>query len=155
VIAASQGDVFNGPYGVARVVATGSTVSLTPPSPVTVIGPAADSSNVGPTTMFQWTEQPGVRVLHIEDSELYRGLFVVTTENQVTLPPVVGGFQLRPNVGHTWTVEVHGTADSMDEATGAEGYLDGFSYGSEEPRGPRGGDGSYSFSARRYFTTAP
>jgi hypothetical protein len=52
-------------------------------------------------------------------------------------------------------VEVHGTAETMDEATGPDGFLDSFSYNGSEPHGPRRGGGTYSYSQRRVLTTAP
>jgi hypothetical protein len=154
VVAASQGN-SNGPFGLAYAVASGSSVSLEPPTPPNVISPAASVGNVGPDTVFEWTDVSGIRVLHIEDVDFYRGIFVVTTENRVTLPFVGGGFSLRANAVHTWTVEVHGTAETMDEATGSEGFLDSFSYATEQPRGPRRGEGSYAYSQIRSFTTPP
>jgi hypothetical protein len=155
VVAASQGSSNGGPYGLAYAVASGSNVSLEPPTPPNVISPAASVTDVGPDTEFEWTDVPGIRVLHIEDVDFYRGIFVVTTENRVKMPFVGGGFSLRPNGVHTWAVEVHGTAETMDEATGSEGFLDSFSYSTEQPRGPRRGDGSYAYSQIRSFTTPP
>ena len=154
VVAASQGD-SSGPYGVAHAVASASNLSLEPPTPPNVISPAASVVNVGPDTQFEWTDVSGIRVLHIEDVDFYRGIFVVTTENRVTMPFVGGGFSLRASAVHTWTVEVHGTAQTMDEATGSEGFLDSFSYATEQPRGPRRGGGSYAYSQIRSFTTPP
>jgi hypothetical protein len=154
VVAASHGN-SNGPYGVAYAVASGPNVSLEPPNPPNVISPAASVDNVGPNTVFEWTDVSGIRVLHIEDVDYYRGLYVVTTENRVTFPFVGGDFALRASGVHTWTVEVHGTAQTMDEATGSEGFLDSFSYATEQPRGPRRGDGSYAYSQIRSFTTPP
>jgi hypothetical protein len=154
VVAASHGN-SNGPYGLAYAVASDSNLSLEPPSPPNVISPAASVENVGPSTQFEWTDVSGIRVLHIEDVEYYRGMYVVTTQNRVTFPFVGGDFSLRANAVHTWTVEVHGTAQTMDEATGSEGFLDSFSYATEQPRGPRRGNGSYAYSQIRSFTTPP
>lgn len=154
VVAASQGDPFSGPYGVAYRVADGGPVNLSPPMPVTVITPGAEASNVDEDTTFEWSARPGVRVLHIEDTEFYRALFVVTDATKITLPEAIG-FELRPGARHYWTVEVHGTAESVDEATGPDGFLDSYSIYDDSPRGPRRGDGTYSYSGLRMFTTAP
>ena len=154
VVAASQGDTFFGPYGVAHTVAGTGPLSLTPPMPVTVISPGADAANVGDDTTFEWSSQPGVKVLHIEDNELYRGMYVVTDATKITIPEAVG-FELRPGAEHHWTIEVHGTASNVDEATGPEGFMDSYSFYDDSPRGPRRGGGTYSYAARRLFTTAP
>ena len=154
VVAASHGN-SNGPYGLAYAVASGSNVNLELPEPPNVISPAASVTNVGPSYQFEWTGVSGIRVLHIEDVNYYRGMYVVTTQNRVTFPFVGGDFALRASAVHTWTVEVHGTAKTMDEATGSEGFLDSFSYVTEQPRGPRRGDGSYAYSQIRSFTTPP
>ena len=155
LVAASQGSALYGPYGIAHGVATGPTLNLTPPQPVTIIGPAGGATDVGPETPFEWTAQPGIKVLHLENNDFYRGLFVVTTGTKVTMPAVVGGSTLDASTSHVWKVEVHGTAETMDEATAPEGFLDSFSDTGDTPKGPRRGGGSYSFSQRLGLTTAP
>jgi hypothetical protein len=120
--------------------------------PVTIISPG-DRITLDASTTFEWSAQPGVKVLHIEDNELYQGLFVVTDATKITLPEAVG-FQLRSGAAHNWVVEVHGTASNVDEATGPEGFIDSYSIYDDSPRGPRRlANGSYSYSAYRGFTT--
>jgi hypothetical protein len=151
----SHGDLFTGPYGIAAEAVDGGGVTITPPEPVAVISPVSDAVNVGPNTSFEWTEKPGARVLHIEDQEYYQGIYVVTMATKVTLPPIVGGFALRANAVHSWVVETHGTAETMDDITGPDGFLDPLSDDWETPRGPKHGSPSFSFSQRRAFQTAP
>jgi len=155
VAVGSHGNPFDGPYGVAGEAFDGGGITITPPEPVALISPATDAVNVGPSTTFEWTKKPGALVLHIEDSDLYQGIYVVTMGTKITIPEVVGGFTLRAGAGHSWTVETHGTAETMDEVTGPEGFLDPLSYDWETPRGPKHGSPSFSFAQRRTLQTAP
>lgn len=151
----SHGDVFSGPYGVAAEAYDGGSLAISPPEAVALISPVSDAVDVGPNTTFEWTEKPGARVLHIEDNDFYQGIYVVTMDTKITLPEVVGGFKLRANAVHVWTVETHGRAENMDEVTGPEGFLDPLSDDREAPRGPKHGSPAFSFSQRRAFQTAP
>ncbi len=151
----SHGDIFTGPYGVAAEAFDGGGIAITPPEAVALISPASDAVDVSPSTTFEWTAKPGARVLHIEDKDFYQGIYVVTMDTEITLPEVVGGFKLRANAVHTWTVETHGRAETMDEVTGPDGFLDPLSDDWEAPRGPKHGSPAFSFSQRRAFQTAP
>ena len=151
----SHGDVFSGPYGVAAEAFDGGGITIAPPEAVALISPVSEAVNVGPDTTFEWTEKPGARVLHIEDEDFYQGIYVVTMATKITLPEVVGGYKLRANAVHTWTVETHGRAETMDEVTGPDGFLDPLSDNWEAPRGPKHGSPAFSFSQRRAFQTAP
>ena len=63
---------------------------------------------------------------------------------------------LRANGFHFWRIQTHGSAASVDEMCGPEGYADSFGLSASdiEPVGPRQGDGSYTVSLPRFFTTA-
>jgi len=155
VAVGSHGDMFSGPYGVAAEAFDGGGITITPPEACAIISPVSDAVNIGPSTTFEWTAKPGARVLHIEDQDFYQGIYVVTMATKITLPEVVGGYKLRANALHTWTVETHGTAETMDEVTGPDGFLDPLSDDWETPRGPKHGSPSFSISQRRAFQTAP
>ena len=55
--------------------------------------------------------------------------------------------------GAVWSVETHGDLPDVDAMTGPDGFLDAFSIPPQTfPLGPRRGGGSYTESARSFFT---
>lgn len=131
-----------------------SAVALTIPTSVVAVVPTSGLTGVNASTQFSWTGTSSVSVFHVEDTGIYRGLFVVTTRRQITLP-AFNGFALRGNQAHTWRVETHGSVASVDQFTGPQGGLDSFSWRLDSPEGPKTSDGSYAHSFPRGFSTAP
>jgi len=149
-----------GRYSIAhdQVAAGETSVALELPNPPTQIAPADLASMVNAQTNFEWSagaaSPSGVFLLHIEDTGVYRGVFVLTTRTRLPLPSPPT-FNLRANTEHWWQVEQHGSWANTDEATGSGGFQDSFSATRDSPSGPKRGPGSFSMSYRSAFTTAP
>src|SRR5262249_26786427 len=98
-IAAVVGSTPSGPYSVGHV--DGLTpgqggVALNVPAPVSQVAPVPGASNVGPTSMFQWSASPRVAMLYIECASPNSGegptrFFVVTEDYKTPLPIFTGG----------------------------------------------------------------
>jgi hypothetical protein len=156
-VAASTGNSFFGAFAIAHRygLAPGQTgVAIAIPTPLTQVVPVPGMTGVDASTQFSWTGTPGPCVFHAEDVNYYEGIFVVTTRRTITFP-TFGGFTPRSAEPYDWRVERHGTASSVDALAGMSGYLDPFSRSGVQAEGPRVGDGSYSVSTGRRFTTAP
>jgi hypothetical protein len=156
-VAASEGDSYFGAFGIAHrdgLAAGQSGVALAIPDPMAQTMPATALTNVGPSTQFGWSGGAGPCVFHIENSNYYEGIFVVTSRRTIALP-TFDGYTLRRGGNHFWRVERHGSASSVDALAGPQGYLDPFSVSDDFPYGPRTGDGTFSISTGRSFTTAP
>ena len=78
----------------------------------------------------------------------------MTSRRTIALP-TYDGYTLRRGGSHYWRIERHGSASSVDALAGPQGYLDPFSVTDDFPYGPRTGDGTFSVSTGRSFTTAP
>lgn len=52
-------------------------------------------------------------------------------------------------------METHGDWASVDEMAAPGGFMDAFASDGATPIGPRLGNGEYTASVSRYFTTAP
>jgi hypothetical protein len=157
-VAASFGNSFTGQYAVAHrdgLSVGQSGVALSIPAPAAQQVPASGIANVtlGSSVQFGWTGS-GPALFHAESKNFYDGMYVVTTRRSITLPAFTG-YAPRRNELYNWRVEKHGSAATMDELAGPSGYLDAFSRTDDQPQGPRSGDGSFSISTGRTFTTAP
>jgi hypothetical protein len=155
VVAASDGIIA--PYGVAHRgnLAVGQAdVALTVPRPVNLSSPQAGAP-VTPSTFFSWSrlsQTAQTFLWHLEFDATYEGMYVVTTRTAIELPQFPDGFTVPPGTEVTWSVETHGDAPNVDAATGPNGYLDSFAFGTTYPIGPNRGDGYYTESERRGFT---
>ena len=106
-------------------------------------------------TQFRWNGTTNAYLWHIEDVSFYQGYRVITGVEQTTLPAVPNGLALRPGGVHLWRIETHGSARSVDEMCGPQGFGDAFAWSVDiAPKGPRQGDGSYTQSLSRAFTMA-
>ncbi|HEX2872926.1 MAG TPA: hypothetical protein VHP33_16810 [Polyangiaceae bacterium] len=167
-IAAIAGDDY-GPIGVAHAdgLAKGdSSIKLTIPSPATPVKPKGIGSKLGADKVFAFTPaagNDGPFVVFIERRDRsYFSMYVVTAQKELKLPTVLGGaFSLLPGDGeqgaeYAWGIETHGDYGSVDDMTGPTGFIDSFgdSWGAE-PRGPRQGDGSFTFSGSYPFGIDP
>jgi hypothetical protein len=142
-------------YAVAHrdgLAAGQQNVGMGIPTPAVQTAPAAGITGVNGGTEFAWTSDANVFVFHVEDAGIYQGLFVVTSRNRITLPSIAG-YALRAGRAHTWQVETHGDGDSVDAFASPQGGFDSIgSWG--YPEGPKTGNGSFTQSLRRSFTTA-
>jgi hypothetical protein len=151
-------------------VAPGTTnIALEIPKTPSLTAPAdGDGTLVDDTTAFRFqNRQPGVGgvVVMFEDrgNDPYQGIFVVTSSTNFTIPKVLqGGFGLRPGILHAWQVHAHGTFESVDAMASPSGYADAFSADayafvpiSYAPAGPHTGSGTFTKSAKRFFTYQP
>ncbi|HEY3495357.1 MAG TPA: hypothetical protein VGK73_11750, partial [Polyangiaceae bacterium] len=159
-VMASEGNASFGALAVAHQdglsMGQGDIALQIPAAPQQMAPPNADTVN--DESVFSWTSNLATFVFSVEDLDLpntFGGLYVVTARKQITLPTFPNGFRLTAGHLHNWRVETHGSAASVDELAGAEGFADSFGASSgSRPAGPRRGSGTYTISAGREFTTA-
>jgi hypothetical protein len=146
-------------YGVVHrdgLAAGANNIALAIPQPVLLNAPAPGVTNVDGSTMFRWNGSAGAYLWYIEDDDYFQGLRIITSAESGTVPVMPDGFALRANGFHFWRIQTHGSAASVDDMCGPEGFADSFGISPSdiEPVGPRQGDGSYTVSLPRFFTTA-
>lgn len=159
-VAATQGNYFGGGYALAHrdgLSAGQSGGELAIPTPAAQVAPSADAMGIASSTEFSWLGGGPTYIFYAEDLSFYRGVYVVTTRRQITLP-TFQAFALRAAGRHQWRVETHGSASTVDALAGPTGYLDSFSGithmgGIDMVTGPSEAGGSFSASAGRVFTT--
>jgi hypothetical protein len=155
-LAASQGYAATPPYAVVHRddLAAGQTgIALSVPTASSVISPASGTTGVDGSTLFRWSGTAKVFVWELVSDTDYKNIFVVTTEQQGTIPTLPAGPLLPANGNCRWYVETHGAFQNVDEATGTGGLLDDF--GTGDPWGAWRGNGTFTRSAVSTFTTAP
>ncbi|HEX6274924.1 MAG TPA: hypothetical protein VFZ53_17900, partial [Polyangiaceae bacterium] len=133
-------------------------VALEIPTPAQQVAPAHQVTGVDGSTVFSWTSQAQAFVFGIENvdpNSPFVGMYIVTGEKRASIPEFPNGFTLIPDDLHNWRVEIHGDATSVDELAGPEGFADSWAPYGEGPNSPKRGDGSFSISGGRRFTTAP
>jgi hypothetical protein len=156
-VAASE----TGPQGFAvahlDALAPGQTgLDIEIPDPTLLTSPAIGVTGVDSTTQFRWNGTTNAYFWYIEDDDYYQGIRVITGAESATIPALPDGFALRAGGLHYWLIETHGSARSVDEMCGPEGFGDSFAWGNGyAPVGPRQGSGSYTQSLGRLFTTSP
>jgi hypothetical protein len=80
--------------------------------------------------------------------------YVITTDKEATLPLDEPDFPpISAGTTYFWYVATHNEHATMDDATGANGYLDGYCTG--RLRGPRRDEGTHAQTQLRSFSTAP
>jgi len=146
-------------FGVAHVdnLAAGTTdITLDIPTPPVITAPP-DGTTLSASSVLSWT--PGTHdtyVFRAISDNYYEGVFVVTSRTQINMPTFWNGFALRPGDEVSWRVETHGTAQTVDELAGANGFADEFAYGwGDYPEGPRRNSGTFSLSVGRWFIATP
>jgi hypothetical protein len=155
-LAASEGYLSTPPYAVVHRddLAAGQTgIALSVPTASSITSPASGATGVNASTLFRWSGSAKVFVWSLVSIAEYKSIFVVTTEQQGTIPTLPAGPSLPPNGSCRWYVDTHGAFQSVDEATGSGGLLDDF--GTGEPWGVWRGNGTFTRSAAFAFTTAP
>ena len=110
------------------------------------------------STPFQFAPgegEGGTYLVVIASVNYYTALYVVTAEEQFTLPTVAqGAYVLMSDEVFEWWVETHGKQATVDEMAGPDGFLDAFSWDTDRPAGPHQSDGEFTMSAPYSFTTA-
>ncbi len=158
IVAAAEGEGSGASYAMThkRGIAAGTLdVELDLPFPPKQSKPAVAETEVTWDTEFSWSlPEPDnkVVVIHVEDSDYFQGLYIVT-DRPTTHLPTFDSFELRKGGTHFWEVETHMACASMDECAGEEGFLDPLvSASSGIAKWDR--DGSYATSGTRSFTVA-
>jgi len=131
-----------------------SGIALTLPTPAAPVLPSASATNVTASTDFSWTGPNQVYIFHATSLDYYEDFYVVTARQTARLPaPPLTALVLEPSPYNTyeWSVAAHGGITTVDQAAGPEGHLG--PYDSERISGPRHGNGTYSDSQHRTFTT--
>lgn len=138
----------------AEVEAGAAALALELPALPTLAAPDDGKANVDGSNMFQWNSDAHVFLLAARSVDYYDSVYVVTSAKQTRLP--IGadlGYTPRANAAFEWSVEVHDAYASVDDATGANGFLS--AYAGDTLRGPRRGAGTFAQSVPRVFTTPP
>jgi hypothetical protein len=141
-----------------RIAAGAADIALAIPTPPQQVAPAEGISNVTGSTIFTWTSQAHAFVWNaenIEPSSPYGGLYIVTGEKRVSIPEFANGFTLLPGDLYNWRVQVHGDPATVDDLADEDGFADSWAPWADAPNNPKRGDGSFTISAGRTFTTAP
>jgi hypothetical protein len=161
-VGAVEGTWSRGPAAVAHRdrLATGQMdVALQIPVPSQQVAPADGLTGVDGTTIFSWTSQAQTFVWaaeNVEPSSPYGGMFIVTAEKRVSIPAFTNGFTLLPGDLYEWRIQSHGNVASVDELADPDtGGFDSWAPFPDGPQNPKRGDGSYTISDGRIFTTAP
>jgi len=157
LVAAHEGDLYEGPRAVAyrNGLNPGETnVELTIPAPVALTAPT-DAAPLADDTVFSWSSEAQTFVWLLWSQSVNEGIFVVTTQKELTVPTFENGLDLvRPGDDYAWRVETHGNADSVDAMLGAQGFMGDFNdIAYDEPDGLGSGTGNYTASAVRGVTT--
>jgi hypothetical protein len=163
-VSALIGSTPYGPYTVAHV--DGLTpgqggIAIDVPAPVSQVAPAAGASNVAATAMFQWSASPRLALLYVYCGGVNQGdgptqFFVVTEDYRAELPILSAGIPWPKGRQCDWSVELHGTYATVDQAAGPTGFFDPFGllyYG--ELLGPKRDNQYFSVSGTYSLTTAP
>ena len=157
VVAASVNTSSYAPFAVAyadAVTPGTSGISLVVPSPATPLTPGGGTSNVTPDTNFTWSGSDQVYMVRFENVNFYETYYVITAAKEAHIPaPPITNLPLSANADYTWSVRTHIKYDSVDDATGATGFLDAYCYG--EISGPAHGNGTHTRSTELAFKTAP
>lgn len=135
-------------------------VDIVIPPPASALVPVDNATGVGPTTPFTFNAgdpKNSGYLVYMETQEYQQGVYIVTTDRQVTLDkvPVIGTALILPDAWHFWYVETHGQYTSVDAMAGPSGFLDTFTLNDHLPQGPSRTDGAYTQSVMQYFRTAP
>jgi hypothetical protein len=136
----------------SNVTSGQTTPALSIPTPPTLIGPA-DGSTLNDTSMFTWSGPQDVSVLHMESRSFYESIYVVTARKSVPMPTFANGFALRAADDAVFRIEAHGDLATVDEAAGANGFVDSFGPWADDPDGPRRDAGTFAISAGSLFWT--
>jgi hypothetical protein len=162
MVAAREGP-YDGPTGLAHADGLDpgdSAVVLDIPAPAEPLSPVGGSADsVTKDTTFTFRASPdskGAFVVWMENTSFQQTLYIVTSKTSFKIPVVAGGiFELDAAQTFRWRVETHGSFASVDEMTGASGFMDAFSFNWSTPMVPKQVSGSFTMSGAYGFTTAP
>lgn len=161
-LAAMEGSSSYSQYAVVHKggLAANAAVTLTVPTPAQIATPAVGAM-VDANTQFSFTPGSHTAKAYVAvitatlDSPYFDKLYIIGKEAQFTIPQVLGENFMHPATEYYWQVTTHGSAQTVDELTGAAGFFDAFGVDETVPSGPRMGDGEYTASEAQLFTTKP
>jgi hypothetical protein len=143
---------YSGAYAYRQGLAPGQAdVVIHIPAPSELKEPLPGAT-VADATVFRWTTDAAVSVVHIEDAGYYRGVYVVTSKKSLTWSEI-STQTLRAHQVHTWEVQTHGSCPDVDACAGPDGSLDPMYDYSGVPVGVVKQDGSATWTDRFGFTT--
>jgi hypothetical protein len=127
------------------------------PTPATTLSPNGGNANL--TTPFSFSgsaDSKGAFVIHIEATQFYQSVYIVTTKKSFTLPTPIGHTWIGGR-GYSWRVETFGSLATVDQMAGPAGFADAYygptqSTSTGEPQGPSHESGSFTISEPGYFT---
>jgi hypothetical protein len=165
-VSALVGSTPTGPYSLVHVdglTPPQTGVQIAVPAPVSLVSPPGGTSNVGPNAMFQWSASPHVALFYlycdgVASTDGPTRFFVVTEDYKAQLPVLGGpsGIPLPKGRQCQWSIELHGTYATVDQAAGPTGFFDSHSYYYYgELWGLKRDNGAFSISNTYYLTTAP
>jgi hypothetical protein len=138
----------------AEVEPGGPQLTLELPALPTLTAPDDGKTNIDGDTEFHWNGSAHVFLLAARSIPTNDAIYVVTEAKQTRLPiGIQFGYTPQASSDFSWSVEVHDTHATIDEATGEVGHLS--AYAAEDIRGPKRGPGTFARSVPRYFTTTP
>lgn len=160
-LAASEGDSV-GAYGLVHEdgLSPGADAgTLKIPAPATPTKPTTSLDMVDNASEFAFAssaDNKGGFVIHVEATKFYQDLHIVTSKKKFTLP-IVPGFEWISDRVFYWQIETHGDLASVDQMTGPNGFADAFTgpnqfSNNDAPQGVRQQSGSFTQSARAFFT---
>lgn len=166
IMAASSGFMDYNGYAIAHRdgLAPGATnVAIDIPGPPSITQPADGATNVrsGATFSFKPSQTGVAHVVQLYADQDNSDIFLVTSQTSFTLADfeVPNGLPILPNTLYDWQVQSHGTPPTVDAMCGQRGFIDEFSAGLFGPPAlypnPSNTSGSFTFSTRKQFTTAP
>jgi hypothetical protein len=142
---------YSGAYAYRQGLAPGqSNIAIHIPAPGELKEPLP-SATVTDATLFRWTTDAAVSIVHIEDRDFYRGIYVVTSKKSLTWAEI-DTETLRPSQIHTWEVQTHGDYQDVDAFAGPDGGLDPMYRYDGGTLGVVKHDGSATWTGRFGFT---
>lgn len=139
-----------------RADSSATVTELEVPTPRTLTSPDDGAEGVTALTRFDWSDDATVSILNIQCGALGLQVNVVTAGHSATwseIPLPLGS--LPSGVKCRWRVDVQGAFTSIDDAAGPRGLIDACDSTGTCERDHFYGDGSWTRSSPRTFTTAP
>jgi hypothetical protein len=160
-VVASQGESYDA-YGLVHKdgLSPGDAAgTLSIPAPATVLSPTTSGTMADQTTQFSFNgsaDSKGAYVIHVEATQFYQAFYIVTSKKKFTLP-VSNGYDWIGGRVYYWRVETFGALATVDQMAGPTGFADAYygptqSTSTGEPQGLKQDSGSFTMSAKGFFT---
>lgn len=136
-------------------------VSLTIPALPKLLSPIGTTPLPIDDVSFRWQGVDGPIMIRIEGCQdcggpnAREGFYIVTSKKDVPFSKFGDeSLALHPGLKYNWQVQYHGDFGSVDDMTGAGGFISPFDMDLEQVLGPREGSGVYAQTTYPGFTTA-